>query len=478
MSTNQRIVQVTGIVIALLAVVVLLIAIAIYATDVFFLTLLGILWAIFLAGLAQIGGRWTGLSHGWSLGIVVTLILLLASGTAVFLGARVRQQVARTSRQLDRGLSELEQSLEQYPGIRRALAELPYADQLLSDPSGESRGTEAGAAEGGSAEGTSDRPASSESDQDRSAAQDRSSDTAPDEPQQGTSRDDDSAGQPDRQATSQAGSEQRSSPMDSALELASGQVFGTLQQVFSGAFGFVVNVVFIFFVGLYLAANPSPYLHGTVRLFPPRLRSRAAEVLQRIGETLWRWLLGRIATMTITGAGTGIGLALLGLPLAFTLGVLTGLLTFIPNIGTIIALAMAMLVALPQGFTMVLGVVGVFVGFQMIESYIITPAIQQRQVQVPPALLITFQLLMAVLTGFLGVIVATPLLAIGLVLVNAVYIRDILGDSEGEQFPRSSHDTRQHPGDGSALDRTEQKDEQGTVREADQRTQTNHVHHR
>jgi len=133
-------------------------------------------------------------------------------------------------------------------------------------------------------------------------------------------------------------------------------------------------------------------------------------------------------TMAITGAGTAAALFVLGVPMAITVGVITGLLAFVPNIGGITALFLAILVAIPQGVETVLWVVGLYAALQLIESNVITPLLQQHQTSIPPALLISIQVIMGAIAGFLGLMVASPLLAASLVLIQQVWIKDVLGE--------------------------------------------------
>ncbi len=139
-----------------------------------------------------------------------------------------------------------------------------------------------------------------------------------------------------------------------------------------------------------------------------------------------------VLSMLITGAGTSIALLVLGVPMALTMGVITGLLTFIPNIGGIIALLLAMLLALSQGPMTVLYVIILYGVLQLVESNVVTPLIQQHQTSIPPALLLSFQIIMGAITGFLGLLVSTPLLAAGMVLVREAWVRDTLGDDSVE----------------------------------------------
>jgi predicted PurR-regulated permease PerM len=116
------------------------------------------------------------------------------------------------------------------------------------------------------------------------------------------------------------------------------------------------------------------------------------------------------------------------MPLALTLGLLAGLLSFIPNIGPILSFVPAGLLAIPQGFSQVLYVGLLYIGIQTVESYVITPPMQRRMVSLPPALTISAQVILGVLFGFLGLLLATPLAAAVLVLVKMLYLEDVLGE--------------------------------------------------
>jgi predicted PurR-regulated permease PerM len=191
--------------------------------------------------------------------------------------------------------------------------------------------------------------------------------------------------------------------------------------MFSTTLGLLTSFAYIIFVGLFLAVNPSLYRDGLVSLFTQRSQAQTRDILDRIGQQLYRWLGGRMLTMLITGLGTGLAMWFLGVPLAGSVGVLTALLTFIPNVGGAIALVFACMMALTQGATTVMWVFGLYLLLQLIESNVLPPLIQQRQTSIPPALLLAFQLLLGMLTGFLGLMVATPLLAAGMVIVKETW---------------------------------------------------------
>jgi predicted PurR-regulated permease PerM len=198
--------------------------------------------------------------------------------------------------------------------------------------------------------------------------------------------------------------------------------------VFSGVLGIIANIAIIFFVGVYLAAQPHIYMDGLLRLLPKRNREHGNKVLTELGLTLELWLLGKMISMIVVGVTTAIGLTLLGVPLAITLGVIAGLFDFIPYLGPILAGVPAVLMAFSQSPQLALYTVILFIGIQTAESYLLAPLIDRQTVYLPPALTITMQVLFAVPFGLLGVALATPLTAVLAVLIAMVYVRDVLDD--------------------------------------------------
>jgi predicted PurR-regulated permease PerM len=199
--------------------------------------------------------------------------------------------------------------------------------------------------------------------------------------------------------------------------------------LFSTTLGALATFVIFLFVGLFLAAESKLYANGLVQLIPVSKRPRAREVLDAIGHALQWWLIGKLSAMTIVGVFTTLGLWLLGVQLALTLGLIAALLTFIPNVGPILAVVPAALLALLEGPMRPLYVVALYLAVQTVESYLLTPLILRHTVSLPPTLTIVAQMLMAVLFGGLGLVLATPLTVAGLVLVQTLYIEDTLGDA-------------------------------------------------
>lgn len=220
------------------------------------------------------------------------------------------------------------------------------------------------------------------------------------------------------------------------------EMMGSLQQFvpnaglfFGGVLGALGNVVIIVFVGIYFALSPRRYKQGFVKLVPQGKRERAGQVLDDIGATLARWIVGKSLSMLIVGVATAGGLTLLGVPLGLILGIIAGLLDFIPYIGPILAGVPAVLIALSISPDLALYTVLLFLGIQTIEGYVLQPLVEARAVEIPPALTIVMQLVFGSLFDFAGIALATPLTAMLMVLVDKLYVEDILGDKPQDAAP-------------------------------------------
>jgi predicted PurR-regulated permease PerM len=201
---------------------------------------------------------------------------------------------------------------------------------------------------------------------------------------------------------------------------------------FSSTFGALLNMAFILVIGIYLAFQPSVYVAGILRLVPPRRRERTRRILGRMAETTRGWLLGQAVSMSVLGIVVGAGLWLIGVPNAMALGLLAAVMTFVPNLGPVLAFVPAILVALSRGTMMAVSVTLFYVAVQTLEGNFLTPMVQQRVLSVPAALILSTQILLFDLMGFLGVVLAMPLLACAMVLIQMVYVEDFLGDRMSE----------------------------------------------
>jgi predicted PurR-regulated permease PerM len=188
----------------------------------------------------------------------------------------------------------------------------------------------------------------------------------------------------------------------------------------------VGGIGLVLVVGVYLAADPVLYREGLLRLVPPAYRGRVDEALLASGYALSRWLLGQGISMLFVGTSTAIGLALLGLPLALTLGLLAGALAFIPFFGPIASGVLAVLLAFMQGPELALYVAILCVVIQQIEGNLLMPLVQRWAVELPPVLGITAAVIFGLLFGLPGVILASPLMVVAMVLVRKLYVEGVL----------------------------------------------------
>lgn len=195
---------------------------------------------------------------------------------------------------------------------------------------------------------------------------------------------------------------------------------------FSTTFGAIADFFIILVIGAFLAADPKTYVKGFVSLFPIEFRPRLVEVMDKIHETLSLWMTAKLFSMTIVGITTGIGLQILGIPLPYALALIVALFSFIPNIGPLLALAPAIIIAFSVGLDKVLYVVILYLGVEMLESYLITPFFEKKMVALPPALTITWMVFCGITAGIFGLILATPILASVIVIISELYVKDQL----------------------------------------------------
>jgi len=151
---------------------------------------------------------------------------------------------------------------------------------------------------------------------------------------------------------------------------------------------------------------------------PAKYRARATVIVDRIGETLERWLIAQIITMFVVFAVTWIGLAIIGIQSSFILGIQAGLLAFIPTLGAIIAGLIVVLASLASGWVATLSAFILFLGVHALESYVLTPLLQRQALDIPPATLFAFQILLGVVFGIWGLALALPLMAIVKVMID------------------------------------------------------------
>lgn len=220
---------------------------------------------------------------------------------------------------------------------------------------------------------------------------------------------------------------QQAPDLDQMLSGSKGMLSRVSQFIFGTIDAFTALLV-VLFAGIFFAFSPNTYVNGVLHLIRKPSREPAREVLNKMACTLRHWLLGQFLAMVVIGLATWAGLALLGVRLSAGLGLLAGLLEFIPTFGPIMAAIPAILIALMEDPQKALYVALFYTGLQFAENHFLVPIIQRRAVELPPALSILAILLLATLFGFLGLLLAIPLTAAIFVLVKETYVKRTLED--------------------------------------------------
>lgn len=199
---------------------------------------------------------------------------------------------------------------------------------------------------------------------------------------------------------------------------------GVVQSFFKSSFGVLGDLYVVLFLGIFFTVSPRVYKEGIIQLVPQRGKTKARDIMAKLGTNLKKWLKGKLFAMLVVFILTSIGLVIMGMPMWLVLALIAGLLNFIPNFGPLIAMIPAVLLALMQGPATAIWVAALYIAVQVAESNFITPMVQQRLISIPPALIIIAQLLIAPLTSFWGLLLATPLMLIVIVLLKELYIKN------------------------------------------------------
>jgi predicted PurR-regulated permease PerM len=210
----------------------------------------------------------------------------------------------------------------------------------------------------------------------------------------------------------------RNFPGAGALASSGGAIVSQTLKLLLGTVSAVGNFFIVLFLGLTFAAQPGVYRTGLLYMAPARHRARTTIIVDRISETLERWLIAQIITMAAVFVVTWIGLALIGIQSSFILGIQAGLLAFIPTVGALVAGLIVVLASLASGWVAAASAFALFLGVHALESYVLTPIIQRQALDIPPATLFGFQILLGVVFGIWGISLALPLMAIVKVLID------------------------------------------------------------
>lgn len=198
--------------------------------------------------------------------------------------------------------------------------------------------------------------------------------------------------------------------------------------IVSSIFGAIGGVVIVLFIAMYIAVEPRLYRKGILHLVPHRNRAKAEEWLTMLGDTLRQWLIARLMAMVLIGLITGFALAALKIKGAAALGVLAGLLEFVPFFGPIVSAIPAIGIALVDSPQKAVWVIGLYLLLQQLEGNVITPLLLEKRLDIPPVMTVVAVAALGMVFGVIGMLVAEPLLAAVLVTTKMLYVNDVVGD--------------------------------------------------
>ena len=230
-------------------------------------------------------------------------------------------------------------------------------------------------------------------------------------------------------------SETLRSRLGAQLSRATQYVFPFLSQTIA----IFAGIILIIFIAIYIAADPDTYHRGLMHLFPHHMRTRAGEVLSAIAIVLRRWLVTQLIAMTVIGTVTTIALLILDVKAAFALGLIAGLMEFIPTVGPLLSAIPAVAMGFLDSPEKAVTVAVLYMGIQFMENHLLIPMLMKGGVDVPPVLTILGQALFTLLFGFLGLMVAVPALAASMVAIKMLYVERVVGD-DVDVISRHEHD--------------------------------------
>ena len=219
-----------------------------------------------------------------------------------------------------------------------------------------------------------------------------------------------------------------------------GLVRGAVLPYLKSGIEVVVVLISIAVMALYLARHPAVYTEGLVALVPPRRRPLARAILSDLRTTLRAWVVGQLVAMTVLAVLTGFGLWILGIPYFLAFGAFAGLAAIVPFFGVLLSTLLPALFALGVagvGKAVAVLLLGVIV--HLIEANILAPVVMERQVNVPPVLTIAGVLLIGRLFGFVGLVIAVPILALAMVLIRHILLGEVYGDPVSAALPEGTH---------------------------------------
>jgi predicted PurR-regulated permease PerM len=380
-----------------------------YAQQLFFVVFLGVLFGLAVSSAVDRLQRFK-IPRGMGAAIVVIGFYALLGGFFAWMAPTLRQQ----SRELKTRLPEAVERVQHWVDTHQSgLIGLMLSSDSDADSAGGAESSRSDSAHGGSA-----RTDSSKSNPAPTAA--AKSTSGGDTVAKATAVVHDTAAKGGHEGASSKLKEKIGEKMGGVTKFLFPFVSSTL-----AAFG---GLLLITFLAVYIGAEPTLYRAGLMHLFPHKARKRADEVLAAMAVSLRKWLVTQLIAMAVIGAVSTVALLVLKVKAAVALGMLAGVFEFIPTIGPILSAVPAVAMGFLDSPEKALTVALVYVAIQFLENHILIPLLMRGGVDIPPALTVVTQALMALVFGFIGLMVAVPLLAAVMVPVKMLYVEGVVGD--------------------------------------------------
>lgn len=216
------------------------------------------------------------------------------------------------------------------------------------------------------------------------------------------------------------------------------QIFNNFFALFSNTLAVLLNTLLVLVLTVMLVLDPQPYRRGFIRLFPAFYRSRIDTILTESEQALLAWLAGTGLNMLVIGVVSGLVLALLGVRLVLANAFLAGLLEAIPNIGPALSVIPPMIIAFIDNPWRAVAVLMAYIVIQQLEQYLLVPVVMAKQVELLPAVTLVSQIVFAIFFGFLGLLLALPLVIVGQIWFTEIVLKDILDRWQPNPPPEAS----------------------------------------
>ncbi|MEQ1507115.1 MAG: AI-2E family transporter [Myxococcota bacterium] len=386
--------------------------------DTLLLAYIAIIAAIGLRAAAVWLAQRTPLGVGPALSVVIVALVAAPVIGGVAIAPKLTEQVREAEAQLPELKDRLDRWLTRAEGQVRDVTGVPAPTPAQDSPKSQSTGQ-------GASDGAAGPTGATGSTGGATAPPQGTSEAPQPQPAPDAGSAPDAKGKGAKAAQSPPGP----GPTDKVVQqLQSGpstQILGWITGFVGGVSQAGLGLLLVAVLAVYLAASPEPYVRGLVALVPRDREARARQILAELRDQLAAWVIAQIVTMVIVGVLTTVGLMIAGVRFALLLGIVAGILDFIPNFGPAIAAVPAVLLAAGEGKAVpVLVVYGVV---QVLEGWVLRPLIERKAVDTLPALLLGIQVALATLIGFMGLLTAPALIVLGTVLTRRLYVEDALG---------------------------------------------------